>query len=224
MTDVKDTRTLTLEGALKVLNAAIAEATRIGQPMCIAVVDTGGNLLAFGRMDGSKGLSVTSSINKARTSALSGAPTGGAHANVEIQVTLAHESRWTNLIGGLPIRVDGFILGAVAAGSGNGSEDLAVARAGAAIPGAEMCLDFIAMGAQDSNMIPGSRPRGDALKNVMKATVIVSSGQYRRRGLFVRQAGHIRSQGHMPRSCCLDDRFQESCHMGGIHLPFRAPI
>ena len=38
MTDVKDTRTLTLEGALKVLNAAIAEATRIGQPMCIAVV------------------------------------------------------------------------------------------------------------------------------------------------------------------------------------------
>ena len=78
MTDVKDTKTLTLEGALKVLNAAIAEATRIGQPMCIAVVDTGGNLLAFGRMDGSKGLSVTSSINKARTSALSGAPTGGA--------------------------------------------------------------------------------------------------------------------------------------------------
>ena len=57
MTDIKETRTLTLEGALKVLNAAIAEATRIGQPMCIAVVDTGGNLLAFGRMDGSKGLS-----------------------------------------------------------------------------------------------------------------------------------------------------------------------
>ena len=51
MTDVKDTRTL--EGALKVLNAAIAEATRIGQPMCIAVVDTSGNLLAFARMDGS---------------------------------------------------------------------------------------------------------------------------------------------------------------------------
>jgi glc operon protein GlcG len=112
MTDIKDTRTLTLEGALKVLNAAIAEATRIGQPMCIAVVDTGGDLLAFGRMDGSKGLSVTSSINKARTSALSGVPTGAAHADVEIQVTLAHESRWTNLIGGLPIRVDGFILGA----------------------------------------------------------------------------------------------------------------
>ena len=66
--------------------------------MCIAVVDSGGNLLAFGRMDGSKGLSVTSSINKARTSALSGGPTGGAHADVEIPVTPAHEDRWTNLI------------------------------------------------------------------------------------------------------------------------------
>ena len=83
-------------------------------------------------MDGSKGLSVTSSINKARTSALSGVPTGGAHAN-----------------------------GAVAAGSGNGSQDLAVARAGAvAIPGADVCFDFIAMGAEDTSMIPGSRSRG----------------------------------------------------------------
>jgi uncharacterized protein GlcG (DUF336 family) len=50
---VKDARTLTLTGGLAVLNAAIAEAERIGQPMCISVVDTGGNLLAFGRMDGS---------------------------------------------------------------------------------------------------------------------------------------------------------------------------
>ena len=157
MTDVKDTRTLTLEGALKVLNAAIAEATRIGQPMCIAVVDNGGNLLAFGRMDGAKGLSVTSSINKARTSALSAVPTGGAHADVEIQVTLAHENRWTNLIGGLPIRVGSFVLGAVAAGSGTGAQDLAVARAGAAvIPGADMFTDFKPMGAEDTGIIRGS--------------------------------------------------------------------
>jgi glc operon protein GlcG len=159
MTDVRDTRTLTLEGALKVLNAAIAEATRIGQPMCIAVVDTGANLLAFGRMDGSKGLSVTSSINKARTAALSGGPTGSAHADVEIQVTLAHESRWTNLIGGLPICVDGLVLGAVSAGSGTGTQDLAVARAGAAaIAGADMFADFKPMGAEDTGIIRGSAP------------------------------------------------------------------
>ena len=127
--------------------------------MCIAVVDTGGNLLAFGRMDGSKGLSVTSSINKARTSALSDTPTGGAHADVEIQVTLAHENRWTNLIGGLPIRVDGFILGAVAAGSGSGTQDLAVARAGRRHPGADMCVDFKPMGAEDTGIIRGTTPQ-----------------------------------------------------------------
>lgn len=154
-----DTRTLTLEGGLAVLNAAIAEANRIGQPMCISVVDTGGNLLAFGRMDGSKALSVISTKNKATTAALSSAPTGGAHADVEIQVTLAQENKWTNLIGGLPVRVDGFVLGAVAAGSGTGTQDLAVARAGAAaIPGADMFLDFKPMGAEDTGIVRGSHP------------------------------------------------------------------
>jgi glc operon protein GlcG len=156
---VKDTRSLTLQGGLAVLNAAIAEAERIGQPMCISVVDTGGNLLAFARMDGSKALSVTSSRNKAVTAALCNEPTGSAHADVELQVTLAQESKWTNLIGGLPIRVDRFVLGAVAAGSGTGTEDLQVARAGArAIAGADMFEDFTPMGAEDTGIIRGSHP------------------------------------------------------------------
>lgn len=156
---IKDTKTLTLDGGLAVLNAAIAKAKKIGQPMCISVVDTGGNLLAFARMDGSKALSVISTRNKAVTAALSNEPTGGAHADVELQVTLAQENKWTNLIGGLPIRVDGFVLGAVAAGSGTGTQDLAVARAGAAaIAGADMFADFKPMGAEDTGIIRGSHP------------------------------------------------------------------
>lgn len=156
---VRDAKTLTLAGGLAVLDAAIAEAERIGQPMCISVVDTGGNLLAFGRMDGSKALSVISTRNKAVTAALSDEPTGGAHADVELQVTLASENKWTNLLGGIPIRVDGFVLGAVASGSGTGTQDLAVARAGAAaIAGAEMFLDFHPMGAEDTGIIRGSHP------------------------------------------------------------------
>ncbi|TPQ49530.1 heme-binding protein [Prosthecomicrobium hirschii] len=159
MADLKDARILTLSGALKVLDAAIAEAERIGQPMCIAVVDLGGNLLAFGRMDGSKALSVISSTCKARTAALSGEPTGGAHADVEIQIALASDSQWTNLIGGLPIKVGGLVVGAVAAGSGSGAQDLAVARAGAAaIPGADMFADFTPMGAEDTGIVRGSHP------------------------------------------------------------------
>lgn len=152
-------RQLTLHGAQRVLQAAIAHAGEIGQPMCIAVVDLGGNLLAFARMDGAKALSVISSTNKARTAALSAAPTGGTHADVELQVTLAHESKWTNLIGGLPIRLDGFIVGAVAAGSGTGAQDLAVARAGAAaLPGADLYDDFVPLGAEDTGIIRGSHP------------------------------------------------------------------
>jgi glc operon protein GlcG len=157
--DIKDVRSLTCEGGLKVLNAAVAEAKRIGQPMCIAVADTGGNLLAFGRMDGSKALSVISSTAKARTAALSGEPTGGAHADVEIQIALASDSQWTNLIGGLPIKVDGFVLGAVGVGSGSGSQDVGVARAGAgAIPGADMFAGFAFKGAEDTGIVRGSHP------------------------------------------------------------------
>ena len=159
MPDIKDARNLTFEGGQKVLDAAVAEARKIGQPMCIAVVDNGGNLLAFGRMDGSKALSVISSTAKARTAALSAEPTGGAHADVEIQIALASDSRWTNLIGGLPVQVAGFVLGAVAAGSGSGAQDLAVARAGAAaIAGADMFEDFVFLGAEDTGIVRGSHP------------------------------------------------------------------
>ncbi len=159
MADLKDTRNLTLAGGLKVLHAAIAAAETIGQPMCICVVDLGGNIVAMARMDGSKAISVISATNKARTAALSGEPTGGAHADVEIQIALASENKWTNLIGGLPIRVGGIVVGAVAAGSGTGAQDLAVARAGAAaIDGADMFEGFVPMGAEDTGIVRGSHP------------------------------------------------------------------
>ena len=159
MPDIAEARLLTLQGAQRVVTAAVAKATAIGQPMCIAVVDLGGNLLSFARMDGSKALSIISSTNKAVTAALSAAPTGGVHADVELQIAMASDGRWTNLVGGLPIRVGGFVVGAVAAGSGTGSQDLEVARAGAAaIAGAEMFEDFVPMGAEDTGIIRGSHP------------------------------------------------------------------
>lgn len=159
MTDIQPARRLTLQGGQKVLAAAIAKADEIGQPMCISVVDAGGNLLSFARMDGSKALSVISSNCKAVTAALSGEPTGGAHADVELQIAAASDNRWTNLIGGLPIRVDGFVVGAVAAGSGNGDQDLAVARAGAAAVGGDLFEGFVPMGAEDTGIIRGSAPQ-----------------------------------------------------------------
>src|SRR5204863_110492 len=67
---------LTHHGAIRLVQAAIAKAEAMGVPQCIAVVDDGGHLLAFGRMDGAKFLSIDSSTRKAVTAASSRAPTG----------------------------------------------------------------------------------------------------------------------------------------------------
>lgn len=120
---------LTHTGALQLLAAGIAKATAMGQPQCIAVVDDGCNLLAFVRMDGAKVLSEKSSVHKAMTAASSRAPTGEAHAEVEIKLALATQGEVTNLKGGLPIIVDGHVIGGIGVGSGTGDQDRVVADA-----------------------------------------------------------------------------------------------
>jgi uncharacterized protein GlcG (DUF336 family) len=150
MPDIIPTASLTYEGARKVLDAAIAHAEAIGAPMCIAVVDPGANLLAFARMDGAKFHSVGSSTMKAQGAVAQRAPTGGVTADVETQVTLAMQGRYTNLLGGLPLVVGGMIVGGIGAGSGTGPEDLAVARAGAEAIGADLFAHFVPRGLEDS--------------------------------------------------------------------------
>jgi glc operon protein GlcG len=128
---------LTHDGALKLIQAGIAKAREIGVPECIAVVDDGGNMLAFVRMDGARFLSTTSALNKARTAAASRQPTGGAHAEVELKLALATEGGFTNLKGGLPIIVNGHCVGAIGVGSGTGDQDAEVGRAALAALGAQ---------------------------------------------------------------------------------------
>jgi glc operon protein GlcG len=69
---------LTLEGARAVLEAAERHAREIGVPMDIAVVDDGGHLVAFARMDGAKVSSVQIAIAKAECAAIRGQPSGPA--------------------------------------------------------------------------------------------------------------------------------------------------
>jgi uncharacterized protein GlcG (DUF336 family) len=129
---------LTHAGALQLISAGIAKATTMGQPQCIAVVDDGCNLLAFLRMDGAKILSEKSSIHKAMTAASSRAPTGEAHVEVEIKLALATGGVVSNLKGGLPIIVDGHVIGGIGVGSGTGEQDRVVADAAlAAFAGAK---------------------------------------------------------------------------------------
>jgi len=125
-------------GALALLQAAIEKATQMGQPQCIAVVDDGCNLLAFVRMDGAKVLSNESATRKAMTAASSRVPTGGVDASVELKLGLATGGRFTNLKGGLPVVVNGQVIGGIGVGSGTGEQDREVANAAlVAFPGAQ---------------------------------------------------------------------------------------
>ncbi|MPY72186.1 MAG: heme-binding protein [Alphaproteobacteria bacterium] len=137
MADIAPALRLTHDGALRVLNTGIAKAAAMGVPQCIAVVDAGGHLMAFIRMDGAFALSLDTALRKAQTAAAYGVPTGGIEAGVDIKLAIATEGKRINLPGGLPIIVDGHVAGAIGVGSGTGAEDLQVAKAAiAAIAGA----------------------------------------------------------------------------------------
>ncbi len=129
---VKATFELTHAGALAILEAAVAKALEIGVPQCIAVVDAGGNLLAFVRMDGAKVLSQRSATRKAVTAASSRGATGGMPEELGAKLAIATDSMLINVKGGLPIVVDGHVIGAIGVGSGTGDQDVTVAEAGLA--------------------------------------------------------------------------------------------
>ena len=133
MADVVAAMKLTTEGAMKLLNAAMAKATEIGVPECISIVDTGGHLLAYARMDGAFTMSFDSSLMKAMTAASYGDPTGNILAGVDIKLAIATQGKRINLPGGLPIIVDGQLLGGIGVGSGTGEQDRIVADAALAV-------------------------------------------------------------------------------------------
>jgi uncharacterized protein GlcG (DUF336 family) len=112
------------------LQAAAAKAREIGTPQCIAVVDRGGHLLAFLRMDGAKVLSQYSATQKAATAASSATPSGELPEPLAAGLAAATQGRFTNLRGGLPILLEGHLVGAIGVGSGTAEQDLIVARAG----------------------------------------------------------------------------------------------
>jgi|SRR5437016_12972664 glc operon protein GlcG len=138
MADTVATLKLTLAGAMKLLQAAIAKAAEIGVPECISIVDPGGHLLAFARMDGAFVQSIDSSLMKAMTAASYGEPTGNIAAGIDLKLAIATQGKRINLPGGLPIIVDGHVIGGIGVGSGTGEQDRIVAEAAlGALPGAK---------------------------------------------------------------------------------------
>jgi len=127
-------KTLTLEGARKAIAAAVAEARRLNATGVIAVVDDGGNLMALERIDGTFAAGATISIGKARTAALFKKPTRFFEEVIGKGRTAMVAVDFTPLQGGVPIVVDGQVVGAIGvsgASSAQQDEDFALVGASA---------------------------------------------------------------------------------------------
>ena len=118
------------------LAAAEKRAVEINVPMDIAVVDDGGHLMAFVRMDGAKLSSVKIAIAKARSSALRRQPSGPSRSGDQINAVLSlglsigSQGEQIPLRGGLPLMVDGMCIGAIGISNGTEEQDIDVAQAG----------------------------------------------------------------------------------------------
>src|SRR5436189_3259039 len=131
-------KSLTIDGAKKVIAAAVAYAKKNNAPGgVIAVVDDGGNLMALERLDGTFAAGANISIGKARTAVLFKRPTKVFEdiiKNGRTAMVALPDSLFTPLQGGIPIMVDGQIVGGVGvsgAASAQQDEELAIAGANA---------------------------------------------------------------------------------------------
>ena len=114
---------------------AAAHADRIGVPMCIAITDESGQLIAFRRMDGGKVTSATIAIDKAFTAAAARKPTHEYGAASQpgapaYGIASALGGRLMVVGGGLPVIVDGETVGGIGVSSGTPDQDREVAQAG----------------------------------------------------------------------------------------------
>lgn len=131
-------KALTIDGARAAIRSAIEEAGRVKAPgAVIAVVDDGGNLMALERLDGTFPAGATISIGKARTAALFKKPTRVFEEIIgkgRTAMAALPDSLFTPLQGGVPIIIDGQVVGAIGvsgAASAQQDEELAIAGANA---------------------------------------------------------------------------------------------
>ena len=128
---------ITLADARRIIAAAEQKAAEIGQPMNIAVVDAGGNLVAHVRMDKAWMGSVDISINKAWTARAFDISTKelaelSQSGDQFFGIHVSNHGRVMIFAGGIPLKRGGEVVGAVGVSGGMGKQDQAVAEAGAA--------------------------------------------------------------------------------------------
>ncbi len=126
---------LSIDDAQRLIDGARDKANEMGVPMCIAIVDESGNLIAFERMDGGKTSSVIVAQDKAYTAAAArkatheynkvaqpGSLAFGIHTEVGGRLSIVG--------GGLPVIVEGQVVGGIGLSSGTPQQDMECGQAG----------------------------------------------------------------------------------------------
>ncbi len=129
---------ITLDQARQVIAAAEKKSSEIGQPMNVAVVDAGGNLQAFARMENAWLGSIDIAINKAFTARAFDLPTidlaGNAQPGQQFYgIHASNGGRIMIFAGGIPLKAGGQVIGAIGVSGGSKEQDQSVAEAGAAL-------------------------------------------------------------------------------------------
>jgi glc operon protein GlcG len=128
---------ISLDRAEAVIEAAVAEAKKRNWKMNVAVTDSGGNLVAFERMDGAMLASIQIAEHKARAAATFRRPTKVFEDGVQL-MRLNYLLAFDGIIasrGGIPLIDQGVLIGAIGCSGGTDSQDEVVSKAGAAIIG-----------------------------------------------------------------------------------------
>ncbi len=131
---------ISLDEARQVVAAAEQKAAEIGQPMNLAVVDEGGNLLVFARMEGAWLGSIDIAINKAFTARAFNLPTIDLADNAQpgqqfYGIHASNGGRIMIFAGGIPLKRNGEVVGAFGVSGGTKPQDQSVAEAGVAALG-----------------------------------------------------------------------------------------
>jgi glc operon protein GlcG len=172
-TAITDRKTLTLDGARRAIAAAIAQAHKNHAGGVIAVVDDGGNLMALERVDGTFAAGANISIGKARTAALFQKPTRAFEEIIaKGRTAMVALNDFTPLQGGVPITIDGQVVGAVGvsgAASAQQDEELAMTAAAAVSRGPAGVTVF------DSAQVQAAFDKGAVLFNQGESYMVHAS-------------------------------------------------
>jgi uncharacterized protein GlcG (DUF336 family) len=128
-------RSIAISTAQRIIEVAFGEAESLGILVAVCVVDESGLVKAFARMDGAALMNIQSSLDKAYTAAGLGIPTHKWYPMIKDDPALLHGvvgaiDRLVIFGGGVPIKVEGHLVGAVGVGGGSHDQDRQVAEAG----------------------------------------------------------------------------------------------